>query len=252
MNESTDLIKIFYTNCRSSLTENKSIAVSAVATAQCSDLVFITEAGFHPGQMPNIEGFERTAYCCKNPNDSKDGSVTCGGVGVWKNINSKVKVLYCTPIKEVKLFQGVNVHTTAGNFLVFYRSPSQKRNEITDAAEVFYTQANKNYIIIGDFNVKDVDWDSATPPDATRSRFKDLVNAVKPDFATQIVREKTHIGGGILDIIVVNNSIPASYKVLEHLTPPSFDHHFMVAEFRAIIPEFKHEEIKIIDHSSTN
>ena len=233
--------------------------MSTLALSKKADYLFIAESGFDPGTMPDVAGFAQTAYCSKDPRDSVDGSPNNGGVAVWQNVNSKIKTLYTTQLSTVRNFQAVAIHTVCGNYVLFYRSPSQTMNNMSETADILEKYVNESYTLIGDLNIRDVDWKTG---DTGKVKFdgpavRKIIKILTPDFMKQIVTKPTHIGGGILDVIVLNSQTIATVDILHEHTPQEensmkFDH--FILETKIETEEFAHCEkpVHIIDHSKTN
>ena len=257
-------IKIFYANAQHSINDIKSLQIGTAACALNADLIMISEFGQPPGHMPDVPGYDKIAYCSKPEEDSKDGRASCGGVACWRKTGSDVKILYSTAIKGVRLFQAVAIHTTVGNFLAIYRSPSQTAQKDIDSTTKVLEEYNiKGYTIIGDLNIPGVNWDTGEPPQHVRKKYSDMISVLVTDFTKQAVREPTRKkkksdadeSGNILDICVVQKATPIQYKILKNLTTENFDHMWILFTMMISISEDvgeEDEEETFIAHSLTD
>ena len=261
-------IKIFYANAQHSINDTKTLQIGAAACALNADLIMISEFGLPPGHMPDVPGYEKIAYSSKPEEDSKDGRASCGGVACWRKTGSDIKILYSTAIKGVRLFQAVAIHTTVGNFLVIYRSPSQTAQKDIDSTTKVLEEYNiKGYTIIGDLNIPEVDWDTGEPPQHVRKKYSDMISVLVTEFTKQAVREPTRKkkksdadeSGNILDICIVQKATPIQYEILKNLTTENFDHMWILFTMMVSISEDDDwdededdEEETIVAHSLTD
>ena len=61
-------------------------------------------------------------------------------------------------------------------------------------------KAEKNSLLIGDFNLPDIDWENGT----AKGRSKEFLEAVEDSLMSQMVDFSTHIKGNLLDLVVTN------------------------------------------------
>ena len=83
-------------------------------------------------------------------------------------------------------------------FLV-YRPPSGGAETISELANLVRT-AGKDSMLIGDFNLPDIDWQAGT----AKGRSREFLEAVEDCMMEQMVEFSTHIRGNCLDLIVTN------------------------------------------------
>ena len=87
------------------------------------------------------------------------------------------------------------------NCIVFYRSPNsteannEKLNEIIKSAP-------ENCIIIGDLNFPKINWETQT---SSERKSRSFVEVCEERRLLQIIKERTHISGNILDVALVDN-----------------------------------------------
>jgi hypothetical protein len=84
-------------------------------------------------------------------------------------------------------------------FYLLYRPPSAGPDSISEIAAVV-SGAGKNSVIIGDFNVPDIDWMGGV----ARGRASELLEAVEEKMMEQLVDFPTHTKGNILDLLITN------------------------------------------------
>jgi hypothetical protein len=82
---------------------------------------------------------------------------------------------------------------------LLYRSPSAPQESISEIATVVRA-AEKNSIILGDFNIPDIDWTRGM----ARGRSVELLDAVEECLMEQLVEFPTHLKGNTLDLIITN------------------------------------------------
>jgi hypothetical protein len=87
--------------------------------------------------------------------------------------------------------------------------------------------AGKGSLLIGDFNLPDIDWEKGT----ARGRAADFIEAVEDSMMEQLVTFPTQVKGNILDLIVTN--IPERFEdISEHGRLGKSDHTIIVAKVR--------------------
>jgi endonuclease/exonuclease/phosphatase family metal-dependent hydrolase len=80
-----------------------------------------------------------------------------------------------------------------------YRSPNAQPEAMAELAQLVRT-ADKNSVIIGDFNLPEIDWERGT----TAARSRDFVEAVEDSLMEQLVSFSTQVSGNILDLVLTN------------------------------------------------
>ena len=83
-------------------------------------------------------------------------------------------------------------------FLI-YRSPSSGAENLR-ALEELIGKVEKNTILIGDFNLPDLDWEKGTASGRTRK----LLEVANDNMLEQLVKFPTHLKGNILDLVLTN------------------------------------------------
>jgi hypothetical protein len=84
-------------------------------------------------------------------------------------------------------------------FYLVYRSPNSPPEAMKDL-EGLVKSVGRNSILIGDFNLPDIDWEAGTG--ARRSR--EFMDAAEEALLEQLVDFPTHIKGNCLDLVLTN------------------------------------------------
>jgi hypothetical protein len=84
-------------------------------------------------------------------------------------------------------------------FYLVYRSPNATKENMTKLIELVKT-VGKESVLIGDFNLPEVDWETGE----TTRRSRDLVEALDDQLLVQMVDFPTHIKGNVLDLVLRN------------------------------------------------
>ncbi len=82
---------------------------------------------------------------------------------------------------------------------LLYRPPSAPADSITELTEMV-KKAERRSVIIGDFNLPEMDWDKGT----ARGRTAGLLEAVEDSFMDQLMNFPTQVKGNTLDLILTN------------------------------------------------
>ena len=85
-------------------------------------------------------------------------------------------------------------------FNLVYRPPSAPTDSVHKFADWLRT-AEKNSIIIGGFNLPDIDWLGGT----AKGRSREFLDATEECLMSQMVEFSTHIKGNILDLVLTNS-----------------------------------------------
>jgi len=118
-----------------------------------------------------------------------------GGLLVYSKIGTVVtKLENCVKFNQYCCFSVSDITV----YLV-YRSPNAPIEEMKGLVELVQS-AGKNSILIGDFNLPEVDWSTGE----TTRRSKDLVDAVEDALMIQLVDFPTHVRGNCLDLVLTN------------------------------------------------
>ena len=80
-----------------------------------------------------------------------------------------------------------------------YRPPSSPPDSVTRFADTVRA-AERNSVLIGDFNIPDIDWGKGT----AKGRSREFLDAVEDSLMTQMVEFVTHTKGNTLDLVLTN------------------------------------------------
>ena len=80
-----------------------------------------------------------------------------------------------------------------------YRPPSSPPDSVTRFADTVQA-AERNSVLIGDFNIPDIDWGKGT----AKGRSREFLDAVEDSLMTQMVEFVTHTKGNTLDLVLTN------------------------------------------------
>jgi endonuclease/exonuclease/phosphatase family metal-dependent hydrolase len=109
---------------------------------------------------------------------------------------------------------------------------------MTKLADLMRT-VEKNSIMIGDFNMPGVDWETGH----CRANERQVVEAMEDKFMVQLVDFATHVKGNILDLVVTN--MPERIlEVREEGRLGKSDHSILVVELSVGKGEDKREEVR--------
>ena len=86
-------------------------------------------------------------------------------------------------------------------FNLVYRPPSAPSESVAELANII-SEAKKNEVFIGDFNLPGLDWGGGGGNG--RGRDTIFVEAVENAFMQQLVDFPTHIKGNTLDLVITN------------------------------------------------
>ena len=98
----------------------------------------------------------------------------------------------CASIRMKFRCEEVNLH-------IVYRSPNSKKNN-DDALCKWVKELSGTNILIGDFNLPDIDWQNGI----AGSRGREFLDTTMEGFYEQLVQFPTHTSGNVLDLILCN------------------------------------------------
>ena len=164
----------------------------------------------------------------------KDRAQGAGGVliAMRNNINAKVVDNYSGPGESVTI--KLQIHDKiVFNIVSFYRPPSEyELDNMKDLIDL-YSAANSS-IVLGDFNLPDIEWGSDNPHvkpashrKALHQRALDLI--VEADLA-QLVSGPTHRLGNTLDLVLINRSLLDELTVDCSILNPISDHNMLLVD----------------------
>ena len=187
-------LKVCFLNAQSVV--NKMDELRSVAGIEKPDIVAITEAWTNDSigdGILNIEGYDLVAR--EDRNDTQRGRG--GGLllyakedtNVWKVENNN-EFNQITSVRVKCGGEDIKIH-------VIYRSPNSSRENDENLCELVKQLRGIN-VLIGDFNLPDIDWTKGT----AGAKGRGFYEATCERFMEQHVNEATHISGNILDLIL--------------------------------------------------
>ncbi|KAF6036454.1 hypothetical protein EB796_005239 [Bugula neritina] len=91
----------------------------------------------------------------------------------------------------------------------YYRRPCIK--QVEDIVNWYYDQTNPNIVMVGDFNLPDIDWNDSNRPVLKTTRETTLhqlfVDFITSNNLSQAINKPTHDKGNTLDLVVTNVTI---------------------------------------------
>jgi Reverse transcriptase (RNA-dependent DNA polymerase)/Endonuclease-reverse transcriptase len=197
--DKTASVNLYYTNARS--LPGKIDELRAIAAVQKPDIILICETWTNP-EVSNaeltVDGYNLEVDLRKDRED------TLNGIGGGLLIYTK----YGIKIRKNERFEHINFNQFSSfvilakkpvEIIMIYRPPNSGHNNMEELCQLIETAA-ENTVLIGDFNVPEIDW--ANEKSGTRA--KSLLEAVKLTDMHQLVNFATHDRGNILDLVLTN------------------------------------------------
>ncbi len=178
------------------------------------DLIFITESWGKHDNVFNLPGY----VTFRNDRENRPG----GGVLIF--IRSQLKPIFYSP--NIKYSESVIFDIQCGAlsfcFVCFYRSPDASPDSdrcFLDQIEEIMNRHCGVTVLLGDFNLPDINWDNFVWP----PRLDSFMNIIMDHFLSQMVLEPTHQNGNILDLIFTDDTdVISTVNILENFA--SSDH----------------------------
>ena len=86
-------------------------------------------------------------------------------------------------------------------------SDSYMKDTISNLTQVIESNPSASTIIVGDFNLPDIQWDTLSSTSSISCAFCDFVF---DNLLTQLIDQPTHIKGNILDLVLTNLSVASN------------------------------------------
>ena len=131
--------------------------------------------------------------------DRLDREDTAGGRGGGLLVYSKkgIKILAQDKVKD---FHQYSKFSVCGTFVyLIYRPPSGRVASMEALAELIRS-VERNSVLIGDFNLPEIDWEAGT----ARGSARNVMEAAEDKLLEQLVDFSTHIRGNVLDLLLTN------------------------------------------------
>jgi len=192
--------------------------LSCVADAVKPDLILVTESwcnGDISDAYLGIDGYELLPDLRQDRENTAKGR----GGGLLVYAKSSVKVLKID--NNVMFQQHCKFMIDDVTVYLVYRSPNSPPEAIVEL-ENLVKSVTKNSVLIGDFNLPDVDWETRTGS----RKFAGFLDAVEDSLLEQMVDFPTHIKGNCLDLVLTN--IPERILSIEEMGRLGSSDHEMI------------------------
>jgi hypothetical protein len=188
-----------YTNTQS--LQGKLNELEAVLTDLKPDIVLLSETWCNTGTVDaflNIDGYTFQTDLRLDRHDTANG--IGGGLAVY-TVNN-LDIVACDRAIDFNQYCKFKLELKCETlyFYLVYRPPTGGNTSKDGISEIF-RNAEKNSVIIGDFNLPDIDWINGTA--GSRSSGTVLEEAVSAGLV-QMVDFPTHTRGNILDLVLTN------------------------------------------------
>ena len=158
-----------------------------------------------------------------------------GGLIVYTRIG--LKILPCDKFRTIEFnqFCCFNVQTKGEplTIILIYRPPGAGYNNTAKLCEIM-TSLEKQTLIVGDFNLPDINWMDMT----SAARGRPVLEAAKDESLEQMVHFPTHIKGNTLDL-VITNCPEKIISVLDGGRIGKSDHHVLNIEVKVNMSKIK-------------
>ena len=151
----------------------------------------------------------------------QDRADTAGGRGGGLLVYAKTGLKILAADKVVEFNQYAKFLINDITVYLIYRPPSGGVTSIAGLTEVV-KKVEKNSILIGDFNLPEIDWSTGQ----TAARSREFVAANEERFLDQMVSFSTHTKGNILDLLLTN--IPERVLNVEEMGHLGHSDHSMI------------------------
>ncbi|EGT38156.1 hypothetical protein CAEBREN_24117 [Caenorhabditis brenneri] len=132
-----------------------------------------------------------------------------GGVGIFCKGNLKSKIILSESVKNGYEILALELNLGVVPFQVFnvYRAPSCNPEKTKKLFKTIVTHINSDsqIVIVGDFNLKEIDWQQS-PPVASTSLAGQVISFCESNDLNQFVQQPTR-GNNILDLVFSNRTI---------------------------------------------
>jgi hypothetical protein len=214
-----EALVILYCNAQS--VAGKINELNAVAADQEPDLILITESWCNKNvnnAFLTLQGYELQQDLRLDREDTADGRG--GGLLVYAKQGLKILAID----SGVDFVQHRKFLVRDITCYLVYRPPNGSVVNMTKLADLIRA-ADKNSVMIGDFNLPGVDWTTGH----CRANEKQVVETIEEKLMVQVVDFPTHIKGNILDLVITN--VPERVlEVREEGRLGKSDHSILVVE----------------------
>jgi Endonuclease-reverse transcriptase len=193
--DQTEKIRILYTNTQSLF--SKINELSAVTSILKPDVVMLTETwtnGSISDAMIQLPG-----YRLEGREDRRDTHNGIGG-GLAFYIKDSIEILSISPeLGDFNQYSSISINTRNGplNLLLIYRPPSSNKENFNQLLHLLQF-TSKNTIIMGDFNMPGIDWDT----EQATGQGRVMLDVIAAAGLEQLIRFPTHKKGNTLDLLI--------------------------------------------------
>ena len=198
-----------YTNSQSLL--GKVQELEALASDLKPDVILLCETWCNTNTSNatlNIKGYELQQNLRRDRNDATNGI----GGGLLVYTRDGLVILPCDNENSFNQYCKFSLTSGGEKYYIYlvYRPPSSGQ-ENKDLLCDLEKDADRNSIMVGDFNLPGIDWDSGV----AEARDQPFVKAMQDGFFRQLVDFPTHIKGNILDLVITK--IPEKVSELKEV-----------------------------------
>ena len=238
-------LKVFYTNADSLF--NKFDELKARLSCEQYDVICITEVKPKNSRyLINISEIQLEGYNIFN-------NVNPTGRGVIIYVNNLLKATIIDDIDLVcndTVFVSLTINATEELILgCVYRSPNsnQDHNDKLNQVIVSVSRKNKKVLLVGDFNLPYINWNTWTTNSASNSKESVFIETVRDSFLQQCVSKSTRYRSNeksnVLDLILVDNE--EYIESLEHQSPlGKSDHEALTFDYLCSIQKIQYYKTK--------
>jgi hypothetical protein len=170
--------------------------LSSIASDLKTDLILVTETWCNEqitDAYLNIPGYDLQGDLRKDRLDTDRGR----GGGLLVYSKTGIPILSIDSADAIHQYCKFKVQDIT--FCLVYRSPSSGAAGVQSITEMV-RNIEKNCVMIGDFNLRDIDWETGSARGWTR----ELLDAVEDRAMEQLVMFSTHIRGNTLDLVLTD------------------------------------------------
>jgi hypothetical protein len=170
--------------------------LSSIASDLKTDLILVTETWCNEqitDAYLNIPGYDLQGDLRKDRLDTDRGR----GGGLLVYSKTGIPILSIDSADAIHQYCKFKVQDIT--FCLVYRSPSSGAAGVQSITEMV-RNIEKNCVMIGDFNLRDIDWETGSARGWTR----ELLDAVEDRAMEQLVTFSTHTRGNTLDLVLTD------------------------------------------------
>jgi hypothetical protein len=206
--DAVQAIKIWYTNARS--LPGKIDELRATAASEKPDIILINETWCNSENTDAelaVDGYYLDTDLRRDRTDTING--LGGGLIIYTKTGLATRKLELLTGKNFNQFSAFTVLAKNPlHLILIYRPPNSGRENIEQLCQIMES-APENSILIGDFNLPEIDWTNKT----AGRRGRPILDAAINNNYEQMVSFPTHSRGNILDLVLTN--CPARINLLE-------------------------------------